>query len=251
MISQFHKTLQANAHAEFQNWRRENMDGFFLNVKTKKTGMIHRSNCLHPGSPDWQANELGDLGKQMKVCSLNLVAIHKWATNNGITHLSECSDCKPVDDQRIMTEIAEELLDRIEFNPDNVVDERKRILHDIVLRQGQPAFRKTLLDAYEGRCVITGCSVNHVLEAAHIYPYQGNKTNDISNGLLLRSDIHTLFDLKLLTVHPETLEIYVSPTLASSHYGELHKRKLREPIGAENGPSKLALRKHFESSGLE
>lgn len=187
----------------------------------------------------------------MKVCSPSLNLIHQWVTQNGLKHVTECSHCKPFADQRIMAEIAETIYDKNEFDPDGVVDERERILHDIVLRQGQPAFRKALLDAYDGRCTMTGCSVVQVLEAAHIYPYQGDETNNITNGLLLRSDIHILFDMNLITVHPETLQIHISPTLIASPYGELNKNKLREPIDAANGPSKLALQKHFDASGIK
>lgn len=45
------------------------------------------------------------------------------------------------------------------------------------------------------------------MEAAHIRPYRGKKDNHPSNGLLLRADIHTLFDLNLVAIDPETLKI--------------------------------------------
>ncbi|MCF6156446.1 MAG: HNH endonuclease [Candidatus Brocadia sp.] len=251
MIKQFQKIISEKAHEEFQKWREENPEGFLLNVKSKSSGMIHRSICAHLGNTEWQAGQPGDLGKQMKVCSQNLKEIHNWATQNGITHITECSDCKPIDDQRIMSEIAETIFNKDEFDPDIVVDERRKTLHDIVLRQGQPAFRKSLLDAYGGRCAITECDVVHVLESAHIYPYQGEETNTVTNGLLLRSDIHTLFDLHIITVHPETLKIHINPTLKDSLYWELNEKTLREPIDEASRPSKLALRKHFDSSGIE
>ncbi|WP_336979879.1 HNH endonuclease signature motif containing protein [Altererythrobacter fulvus] len=57
--------------------------------------------------------------------------------------------------------------------------------------------------AYEGRCAISGCDVREVLEAAHIMPYLGEETNDVRNGLLLRADLHTLFDLGLLKIGPD------------------------------------------------
>lgn len=251
MIKQLQRIISDKAHEEFQKWREENPDGFLLNVRTKKSGMIHRSICDHLGDTEWQAGHFGDLGKLMKVCSLNLRELHEWGTQNGITHITECSDCKPIDDQKLMAEIAEAIFDKEEFNPDAVSDERRKILHDIVLRQGQPAFRRSLLDAYGRRCSITGCDVIQVLEAAHVCQYQGQGTNHVTNGLLLRSDIHTLFDLKLLTVHPETLQIYVSPTLKDSPYRYLTEKILREPIDPTKKPSKLALRKHFDASGIE
>ncbi len=57
---------------------------------------------------------------------------------------------------------------------------------------------------YEHRCVVTGCTVIAVLEAAHIRPYRRPEDNDVKNGLLLRADIHTLFDLNLLGIEPGT-----------------------------------------------
>ncbi|WOJ89750.1 HNH endonuclease signature motif containing protein [Methylocapsa polymorpha] len=86
------------------------------------------------------------------------------------------------------------------FSPLNLEDGRKRIEQMVTLRQGQPAFRYALMNAYERRCAITGCTIEEVLEAAHISPYLGDHTNDVTNGLLLRADIHTLFDRGLIKV---------------------------------------------------
>jgi predicted restriction endonuclease len=72
----------------------------------------------------------------------------------------------------------------------------------IVECQGQPAFWDALLQAYERQCAITGCTVLQILEAAHIMPYMGKPTNRVDNGLLLRSDLHTLFDLGLIWNKP-------------------------------------------------
>ena len=78
------------------------------------------------------------------------------------------------------------------FDPSNIEDARKRISRMIAQRRGQSAFRNNLFDAYGGRCAITGCEVPDVLEAAHIFPYRGEDTNKVVNGLLLRADVHTL-----------------------------------------------------------
>lgn len=74
------------------------------------------------------------------------------------------------------------------------------ILRAIKSRRGQASFRNALLQAYSQTCFITGCKTEHVLEAAHIVPH-GDETNYcVFNGLLLRADIHTLFDLELLSI---------------------------------------------------
>lgn len=88
-----------------------------------------------------------------------------------------------------------------------------------------------LLTAYDGKCAMTGCEVVDVLEAAHIHRYLGEETNVVSNGLLLRADVHTLFDLKLVGVDVSTMQICVAPKLAGSSYGVLTGRPLATPVG--------------------
>jgi putative restriction endonuclease len=68
------------------------------------------------------------------------------------------------------------------------------------VRVGQGAFRALVTDAYARRCSITGEKTLPVLEAAHIKPFAASGPQSISNGLLLRSDIHKLFDSGYLTV---------------------------------------------------
>jgi putative restriction endonuclease len=65
-------------------------------------------------------------------------------------------------------------------------------------------------DAYDRKCVVTGERTLPVLEAAHIKPYNLVGRHEISNGLLLRSDLHTLFDLGYMTVTPDDLRVRVS-----------------------------------------
>ncbi|MDX1933079.1 MAG: HNH endonuclease [Capsulimonadales bacterium] len=67
-------------------------------------------------------------------------------------------------------------------------------------RLGQGAFRILVTEAYQRRCAITGEKTLPVLTAAHIKPYHRSGPHEIGNGLLLRSDLHLLFDRGLLTV---------------------------------------------------
>ncbi|WP_442503823.1 HNH endonuclease [Marinivivus vitaminiproducens] len=110
-------------------------------------------------------------------------------------------------------------------------------------RQGRPAFRRALLRAYGGRCAISGCAVEPLLEAAHIHPYRGPDTNAAQNGLLLRADIHTLFDLGLITIS-SSMTISVSSMLASTEYAALDGSKLQLPLQVGDYPSSLALAWH-------
>lgn len=76
-------------------------------------------------------------------------------------------------------------------------------------RLGQGAFRVLVTEAYSKRCAISGERTLPVLEASHIKPYAQNGPHSISNGLLLRSDLHILFDDGYLTVNDD-LRVEVS-----------------------------------------
>lgn len=126
-------------------------------------------------------------------------------------------------------------------------DARVRSLRAIVVRQGQGNFRAALLQAYGGRCCVTGCGVEPVLEAAHIAPYKGPETNKVWNGLLLRADIHTLFDLDRLTVLPEGV-VRVDPTIGGE-YGDLDGNDIRTAERADQRPAPAVLRQHNQRCG--
>jgi putative restriction endonuclease len=141
--------------------------------------------------------------------------------------------------------ITSEQADDPQFDPDSVGDERERSIRAIRVRRGQPAFRTALLEAYGRRCAITGCAVEDVLEAAHITPYLGPLTNHVSNGLLLRTDLHTLFDCGLLAVDPETRIVVIADALKASAYAKLDGKVLRRPKDETNSPSKRNLEKRY------
>lgn len=132
-------------------------------------------------------------------------------------------------------------------------DRRERTLAAIRVRQGQPAFRDTLLAAYDSRCAVTGSTTVQVLEAAHIMPYKGRHTNVVQNGLLLRSDIHTLFDRHLLGIVPDhayRLVTRLHPEIAGGDYDHLDGQPLRHlPQQAVHHPSPSYLRQHAELCG--
>ncbi|MEK6283261.1 MAG: HNH endonuclease signature motif containing protein [Acidobacteriota bacterium] len=77
-------------------------------------------------------------------------------------------------------------------------------------RLGQGSFRILVADSYNRRCTMTGERTFPALEAAHIHRYSRGGDHTLSNGLLLRSDPHKLFDLGYLTIDPSTLKIRVS-----------------------------------------
>lgn len=132
------------------------------------------------------------------------------------------------------------------FDPKDVVDARKRVVASLVRRRGQAAFRKKLLAAYDTRCAITGCNQAEVLEAAHIHPYKGQHTHVVSNGLLLRADLHTLFDLYLIAIEPNTQLIQLAPALSGSDYAQYQGLPLITPTPASARPSVETLQWHAD-----
>lgn len=97
-------------------------------------------------------------------------------------------------------------------------------------RLGQGAFRVLVTDAYTRRCAITGERTLPTLEAAHIKPYAKSGPHQTANGLLLRSDLHKLFDLGYLSVTPD-LAVEVSGKIREEFengkdYYAFHGRKL-------------------------
>ena len=98
-------------------------------------------------------------------------------------------------------------------------------------RLGQGAFRVVVTEAYQRKCAITGEKTLPVLQAAHIKPYTDDGPHDVKNGLLLRSDLHTLFDDGYITLTND-LFIEVSRRLNQDYgngkdYYKYHGQKLQ------------------------
>lgn len=107
-------------------------------------------------------------------------------------------------------------------------------------RPGQATFRIDVEKAYAYRCAITGERTRPALQAAHIVPWKETRRHDVRNGLLLRSDIHNLFDAGYVTVDEE-LRFVVSQAIREEFengrdYYALHGRDIRVPIPAEKRP---------------
>jgi putative restriction endonuclease len=117
-------------------------------------------------------------------------------------------------------------------------------------RLGQGAFRATILEAYGRSCALTGEHSVPVLEAAHIRAFSEGGEHRTSNGLLLRADVHKLFDARYVTVTPDA-RFEVSPRLRADFdngkiYYALHGARVRFPVKPADQPDPLALRWHNE-----
>jgi hypothetical protein len=129
----------------------------------------------------------------------------------------------------------------------NDEDTRESILRKIRERRGQKAFRNALITAYSGQCAVSGCSVLEILEAAHIDPYRGDNTNHPTNGILLRSDLHMLFDCYLIAIHPNNLTVHLHDSIMESEYIAFGGKHI---ISSNPKPNPDALEAHYRLSNI-
>lgn len=122
------------------------------------------------------------------------------------------------------------------------VDGRPIVERQLRERRGQQKFRNALRRRYGDRCLVTGCPILDVLEAAHISPYRAGDDHNPLNGLLLRTDIHTLFDLNLLGIEPEQLRVTLHPKI-TAEYRAIAGKKIT--CSASKRPSDAALKKRY------
>jgi putative restriction endonuclease len=121
----------------------------------------------------------------------------------------------------------------------------------VLPRYGQGAFRLLVTEAYNRRCAMTRERTLPVLEAAHIHPYSQGGVHSSANGILLRSDLHRLFDLGYVTVDPNEKVVVVSRRLKEDFengrdYYTLHGQRILLPTDPQSAPSRENLAYHFE-----
>lgn len=134
-----------------------------------------------------------------------------------------------------------------------VREQRERYGEPVLVRPrlGQGAFRVAVTDAYRRACAVTQEHSLPVLEAAHIKPYAQGGEHEVSTGLLLRSDLHRLFDLGYVTVTPD-LRLEVSERLRGDFengrtYYPLHGSQVAVPPATSLRPEANLLKWHNEA----
>jgi hypothetical protein len=135
------------------------------------------------------------------------------------------------------------------FEALDLSDERTQSLRSVTDRPGQSRFRKAVITAYPG-CAITGCLVESVLDAAHIRPFMGKRSDDTRNGICLRADLHRLWDRGLLAVHERTFKVIVHPEVTDTAYRILHGVQIALPTDPGQWPDTSALKQQREWCGL-
>jgi hypothetical protein len=144
--------------------------------------------------------------------------------------------------RRELDGLSDEAADQDGYDPQKS-EWRREIERQIRERRGQAQFRDALRHRYGDRCLVTSCAVLAVLEAAHIKPYRGERDNHPDNGLLLRADVHTLFDLDLLHVEPGSLRVELHPSIANE-YAQIAGKQLG--LGSAHPPSKPSLKERYK-----
>ncbi|MBA4163553.1 MAG: restriction endonuclease [Erythrobacter sp.] len=117
-------------------------------------------------------------------------------------------------------------------------------------RLGQGGFRALVTDVYHRRCAITGEKTLPALDAAHIWSFSEGGPNEVANGLLLRKDVHSLFDAGYITV-TDDLHVNVSSKIKEQfengrEYYAMHGRRIMLPDREEWRPDPVYLRMHNE-----
>lgn len=209
-------------------------------VATWNAGLL---NCLYDGVPVgvFMAAEDNKYRRALAYVeaydpSAGMFTLHGPVTaeNEGIFIAPEQEDIKLVE-----AKLSELSIDELES------DSRKRVLTTAIRREGQNKFRDMLLDAYGGTCAVSGCSVKPVLQGAHIVSYRGKHSNIASNGLLLRADIHVLYDRYLLSVEPSSHNVILSSALADGEYASMHEKQILVPSDASKRPDDNCLNLHY------
>lgn len=215
-----------------------------------------QKNTLESDEFKWASYSLPD-GTVVKVSAQDLrrALVNAPTRNNGKTIGPYNIDVQRREINRVSVDLkllrrSESLIEKIydvledegAFSISSIQDGREKKLRAIVQRRGQQNFRQKLIDTYVARCAISGCKCIEVLEAAHIIPYNGEETNHVQNGLLLRSDLHTLFDLGLLTVSEDYI-VHLSDSVNDAGYLQYNGRRLFLPEEEKLWPSVIALRK--------
>lgn len=120
-------------------------------------------------------------------------------------------------------------------------------------RMGQGHFKRAVADAYRHRCAVTTSATFPSLEAAHIRPFADGGKHAVSKGLLLRTDVHRLYDRGYISVDAD-LRLRVSPQLRSHGWNvtEFYEReaagyRIAVPNDPDHSPDRDSLAWHFET----
>ena len=117
---------------------------------------------------------------------------------------------------------------------------KKKKIQSVSQREGQSQFHTMVSVAYGHKCCISGEETPELLQAAHIQDYISKDSHHIQNGLLLRVDLHTLFDNGLLAID-SNYKVHVSSLVKSPEYQKYDNCTISLPMNPSHHPSVAAL----------
>ena len=126
-------------------------------------------------------------------------------------------------------------------------DERVKAFVQQVIRIRQTQFSKAVFEAYGYRCAISDTSVQKTLQAAHIDNYRGRRSQIVQNGILLRADLHLLYDANLLSIRPNDFAIELADAPGMQEYEQLIGKNphIRLPKDEQYWPDEKLLEVHY------
>lgn len=243
---------------QYENTEFSNITG--LRSDKLKRWIISSSGKTIEEIKEYGFQEFSFLPIQVEHLLILLQEDHRISLINGLyksyeeTEAIDTEENPEVDDLDAAYDDSENLED--ELDSENVPDRiRKDSFTQILIRRGQPKFRRKLLRFYKNQCIITDCSLPEILEAAHILPFSEGGTHQLTNGLLLRADVHTLFDLNMIAIEPTTLILYIDARLQQvaqyNHLDGLDIGKKLHEINAKMILNQTGLKRRWEEFETE
>ena len=206
-------------------------------------------NCLEDGVPVGVL--LGQSGRGYRV--LGLAFVERYDVRNGFFTLHGPVN-EATERQRLFSMLISDSLSPADWTKLQELqrialmdgDERVKTLVRKAKRDQQAKFRNDVFSAYEGRCAASGTGVEDILQAAHIDDFRGKISQIVQNGILLRVDIHMLYDANLLGIEPESHRIVLSNAVNLEPYEYLSDKRLRLPKDPSKQPDDELLEIHFK-----
>lgn len=121
----------------------------------------------------------------------------------------------------------------VDSGQEDTLEVRAAKFVSVEARPAQAAFRKRLFDAYRGKCAISGCNIVETLDAAHKTGRDWRKHNEVSDGFILRKDLHALYDKDLLQIDSRG-RIKIGKD-AIAYYGHLEGLRIAKPVTTAKG----------------
>ncbi|KFX63362.1 HNH endonuclease [Paraburkholderia fungorum] len=174
---------------------------------------------------------------QMSIKEIDLAKIEEWLK-------AEPESSQLIFDYANAISADAVLLPQDDPGSQSIIETRRRVLREISLRRGQSKFRDRLITRYGAACQISRCKFPGLIEAAHIRPYAQTSDNGVQNGVLLRTDLHTLFDLNMLAIDPTSLTVKLHPDVRAAGYAAFDGIPLF--LNGTAGPDLAALSDRWE-----